>query len=118
MPIWVSDFVLAGFGTGAVVGVPGHDKRDFEFAQAVGLPVVRVVKTSDDDLSEISELSQVQEDDGVMVNSGFLDGMPVKRQLQPWWTTSRNRVGVSEQQRTSFVIGWLVANDTGALRFQ
>lgn len=81
LPIWVSDFVLAGFGTGAVVGVPGHDKRDFEFAQAVGLPVVRVVKTSDDDLSEISELSQVQEDDGVMVNSGFLDGMPVKEAI-------------------------------------
>ena len=44
MPVWVSDFVLAGFGTGAVVGVPGHDKRDFEFAGAFGLPVRKVVQ--------------------------------------------------------------------------
>jgi leucyl-tRNA synthetase len=46
LPIWISDFVLAGFGTGAVVGVPGHDKRDFEFAQTFSLPILRVVRSN------------------------------------------------------------------------
>lgn len=77
LPIWVSDFVLAGFGTGAVVGVPGHDRRDFEFAQFAGLPVERVVVGSDGDVSEITTISQVQENDGTMINSQFLDGLDI-----------------------------------------
>jgi leucyl-tRNA synthetase len=74
MPIWIGDFVLAGFGTGAVVGVPGHDGRDFEFAQMAGLPIERVL-SKDGDLSPVETVDQVFEDDGVVVNSGFLDGM-------------------------------------------
>lgn len=77
MPVWVSDFVLAGFGTGAVVGVPGHDVRDFQFAKEFDLPIVRVVKGEDDDDSEITDESQVQEESGTMINSGFLDGLDI-----------------------------------------
>lgn len=77
MPIWISDFVLMGFGTGAVVGVPGHDMRDFEFAKEYDIPVIRVVKGSDGDTSEITKGEQVQEEEGVMVNSGFLNGMDI-----------------------------------------
>lgn len=77
LPIYVSDFVLMNFGTGAVVGVPGHDIRDFEFAQAMKLPIVRVVVGSDGDTSAITRREQVQEDEGVMVGSGFLDGMKI-----------------------------------------
>ncbi len=77
MPIWVSDFVLGGFGTGAVVGVPGHDKRDFEFAREFDIPVVRVVVAGDGDTSAIERIGQVQEDEGTMVNSDFLNGLPV-----------------------------------------
>lgn len=77
MPIWVSDFVLAGFGTGAVVGVPGHDKRDFEFAKEFGLPIKRVVVGGDGDESEITSLEQVQEESGKMINSEFLDGLDI-----------------------------------------
>ncbi len=79
MPIWISDFVLSGFGTGAVVGVPGHDKRDFEFAKEFNIPIVRVVVGSDGDKSEITKISQVQEENGVMVNSGFLNGMDIHK---------------------------------------
>jgi len=79
MPIWVSDFVLGGFGTGAVVGVPGHDLRDFEFAATFDLPVVRVVIGPDGDTSEITKLEQVQEAAGTMVNSDFLDGMEIMK---------------------------------------
>jgi len=77
MPVWISDFVLAGFGTGALVGVPGHDLRDFEFAKQFDLPIVRVVVGSDGDESPIKDAKQVQEEEGVMINSGFLDGMDI-----------------------------------------
>lgn len=77
MPIYVSDFVLAHVGTGCVVGVPGHDVRDFEFAQEKGLEIVRVVVGADGDTSPITTVEQVQEEEGTMINSGFLDGMDI-----------------------------------------
>ena len=77
MPIYVSDFVLDGVGTGALVGVPGHDMRDFEFAQKFNLEIIRVVVGADGDTSEITNPSQVQEESGIMVNSGFLDGKDI-----------------------------------------
>ena len=77
MPVWISDFVLAQFGTGAVVGVPGHDLRDFEFASQFGIEVKRVVVGSDGDTSPISKKAQVQEEEGKMVNSDFLNGLDI-----------------------------------------
>lgn len=77
LPLYVSDFVLAGFGTGAVVGVPGHDIRDFEFAQVIGIEVIRVVVGSDGDKSPITRPEQVQEAEGTMINSDFLNSMNI-----------------------------------------
>lgn len=77
MPVWVSDFVLMHFGTGAVVGVPGHDMRDFEFAKTFNIPIKRVVVGPDGDTSEITRPEQVQEEEGTMINSGFLDGLDI-----------------------------------------
>lgn len=77
MPIYLSDFVLPGFGTGALVGVPGHDKRDFEFAKKFGLKVLRVVVGCDNDTSEIISIDQVQEEAGRMINSGFLNELDI-----------------------------------------
>lgn len=74
MPVWISDFVLTDFGTGAVVGVPGHDLRDFDFAKKFNLPIKRVVVGEDGDTSEIFNENQVVEKEGYMVNSGFLNG--------------------------------------------
>jgi leucyl-tRNA synthetase len=68
IPIWIADYVLAGYGTGAIMAVPGHDERDFEFARAFGLPIVEVV--SGGDLAR-----EAFTGDGVAVNSGFLDGL-------------------------------------------
>ncbi|MCL4366166.1 leucine--tRNA ligase [Patescibacteria group bacterium] len=79
LPIWVSDFVLGNVGTGAVVGVPGHDIRDFEFAKEFNLPIIRVVTGRDNDTSVIARAQQVQEEEGVMVNSQFLDGMDIHK---------------------------------------
>ncbi|MFH1533953.1 MAG: leucine--tRNA ligase [Nitrospirota bacterium] len=77
MPIYVSDFVLAHVGTGCVVGVPGHDIRDFEFATEKGLEIIRVVVGSDGDETPIERPEQVQEHEGTMINSQFLDGMNI-----------------------------------------
>ena len=77
LPIWIGDFVLSTVGTGAVVGVPGHDERDFDFAREFDIPIVRVVIGSDGDESEITTSEQVQEKEGTMVNSDFLDGMEI-----------------------------------------
>lgn len=77
LPIYIGDFVLGNVGTGVVVGVPGHDVRDFEFAQAMHLPVVRVVVAPDGDTSPITRKEQVQEDAGTMIASGFLNGLSI-----------------------------------------
>ncbi|MEP7103213.1 MAG: leucine--tRNA ligase [Candidatus Dojkabacteria bacterium] len=77
IPVYLSDFVLANFGTGALVGVPGHDLRDFQFAKTMGIEIIRVVKGADGDESEITEESQVQEEQGAMINSDFLNGMNI-----------------------------------------
>ena len=77
MPLYISDFVLMDYGTGAVVGVPGHDLRDFEFAKKFKLPVIRVVVGSNGDKSPIIRIEQVQEEEGKMVNSEFLNGMDI-----------------------------------------
>lgn len=77
LPIWVSDFVLAEVGTGAVVGVPGHDMRDFEFAKEFGIQIRRVVVGKNGDKDEISRPEQVQEKEGKMMNSQILDGMDI-----------------------------------------
>lgn len=88
MPIYISDFVLMGFGTGAVVGVPGHDLRDFEFAKEFGIDIIRVVKGKDGDTSPITRIDQVQEEEGIMINSEFLNGLDIHdatKKIMDWF---------------------------------
>ena len=74
IPIFISDYVLASYGTGAIMAVPGHDQRDWEFAKEFNLPIIEVVKGGD-----ISKEAWISKDeDAIMVNSGFLNGMSVK----------------------------------------
>lgn len=80
--IWVSDYVLMSYGTGAIMAVPGHDQRDWEFATTFGLPIIEVVSGGD-----ISEAAYTQTDTGTMVNSGFLNGLDVdqaKAKITAW----------------------------------
>ncbi|RPJ03529.1 MAG: leucine--tRNA ligase, partial [Spirochaetaceae bacterium] len=81
MPLFVSDFVLTNVGTGVVVGVPACDMRDFEFASKFHIPVIRVVVGADGDTSSIVKKEQVQEGDGAMVHSGFLDGLDTHKAM-------------------------------------
>ena len=76
VPIWVSEYVLAGYGTGAIMAVPAHDSRDYAFAKKFGLPVIPLIEGCD-----VSEES-FDAKDGIMCNSGFLDGMTVKEAIE------------------------------------
>ncbi|MGI6695410.1 MAG: leucine--tRNA ligase [Christensenellales bacterium] len=73
IPVWVSDYVLMSYGTGAIMAVPGHDQRDWDFATAFGLPIVEVVAGGDITREAFADI-----DEGVMVNSGFLNGLSVE----------------------------------------
>ena len=80
--IWVSDYVLMSYGTGAIMAVPGHDQRDWEFAAKFGLPIVEVVAGGD-----VTKEAYTQTETGTMVNSGFLNGLDVasaKQKITAW----------------------------------
>ena len=89
IPIWVSDYVLMSYGTGAIMAVPAHDERDWEFARKFGLPIIEVVAGGN-----VQEAAYTDIVDGIMVNSGFLNGMKV-----------------SEAKKS--IIDWLVQNGVG-----
>ena len=75
VPIWISEYVLAGYGTGAIMAVPAHDSRDYVFAKKFGLPIVPIIEGCD-----VSEES-FDAKDGILCNSGFLNGMTVKQAI-------------------------------------
>ena len=76
IPIWVSDYVLAGYGTGAIMAVPAHDSRDYAFAKHFNLPIIPLIEGCD-----VSEES-FDAKEGIMMNSGFLNGMTVKEAIE------------------------------------
>lgn len=87
IPVWVSDYVLMEYGTGAIMGVPGHDERDFEFSTQFGLPIVRVVAGEGDDASAKLVEAYTENETGRMVNSGEFDNLSVadaKKAIVKW----------------------------------
>ena len=93
IPIWIADYVMMGYGTGAIMAVPAHDERDFEFAEKFALPVLQVVQpTNDADWKGYT-------DPGIAVNSGFLDGLPTA-------------------EAKAKMIDWLESNGQGKRRVQ
>ncbi|OGF04452.1 MAG: leucine--tRNA ligase [Candidatus Edwardsbacteria bacterium RIFOXYD12_FULL_50_11] len=75
IPVWIADYVMMGYGTGAIMAVPAHDQRDFEFARKFGIPV-RMVFRSEGGPAGPEEMTQAIPDGGTMVNSGQFDGLP------------------------------------------
>lgn len=88
IPIWVADYVLAGYGTGAVMAVPGSDDRDFIFAKKFNLPIFPVIKPRNQELVEAALSGEIcYTDDGTICNSGFLDNLEfdeAKEQVSQW----------------------------------
>ena len=77
IPIWISDYVLSSYGTGAIMAVPAHDSRDYEFATKFELPIIQVVKPNDDSNIDLSKEAFTDVSTGILINSGFLDGLSV-----------------------------------------
>ena len=79
VPVWISDYVLAGYGTGAVMAVPAHDSRDFAFARHFSLPIIQVVVPEGEEATDPAEWTESKDGKaGVLINSGFLTGLSVK----------------------------------------
>lgn len=95
IPVWIADYVLMEYGTGAIMAVPGHDERDFEFATEFGLPIPRVVAGPDDDAH--TPLTEAYAGEGVLVNSGSFDGL-------------------AKAEAIRAVTGWLAERGMGELR--
>ena len=77
IPVWISDYVLMGYGTGAIMAVPAHDERDWEFAKKFNMPIIEVVAGG----RNVQEECYSDVESGIMVNSGFLDGLTVKEAI-------------------------------------
>lgn len=77
IPIWISDYVLMGYGTGAIMAVPGHDERDWEFATKFHIPILEVVKPADGE--EVDVTKEAFASEGISVNSGFISGLKTEK---------------------------------------
>ncbi len=104
VPIWVADYVLSGYGTGAVMGVPFGDERDFEFAEKFDLPVVQVIEAPD----HSPENSRFYHGEGIMVNSGQFDGLrseDAREQIVAWLEER----GLGRKKVTYKMRDWLIS---------
>lgn len=83
LPIWIADYVLSGYGTGAIMAVPAHDSRDFAFARHFNLPIVQVVCGNNDEPSDTATWTESYDaKEGTMINSGYLNGLTVKQAIK------------------------------------
>ena len=98
IPIWIADYVMMGYGTGAIMAVPAHDQRDFEFAKQFDLPIVLVVQPPDGSIQSADDLQEAWPEEGVMVNSGPLNGITA---------------GKGEGESVEAAIGWLAEHEKG-----
>ncbi len=100
VPVWVADYVLGGYGTGAVMGVPAHDERDFAFAEKYSLSIIKVIDGNSDE--------QVYHDEGVLINSGDYNGLPssdAREKIVAW--LEENNLG---QGKTTYKMrDWLIS---------
>ena len=104
IPIWIADYVLGGYGTGAVMGVPAHDDRDFAFAEKFELPVVEVIERPEDDI----DTDACYHGEGVLVNSGAFDGTrseDAREQIVAWL----DQEGKGKSQITYKMRDWLIS---------
>jgi leucyl-tRNA synthetase len=82
VPIWIADYILMDYGTGAIMGVPAHDQRDFDFARKYGIPVIPVVRPADGPVPDGDAMTASVEADGIACNSGGFDGLPTPQAIE------------------------------------
>ena len=78
VPLWVTDYVMMGYGTGAIMAVPAHDTRDYEFAKKFGIDMIQVVANKDGEEVSLENEAYTDIEDGISINSEIINGLPVK----------------------------------------
>ncbi len=107
MPIYISDYVLMGYGTGAVMGVPAHDQRDFDFAKKFDLEIIPVIDPQDPEV-DVNNLQEACAAEGILINSGEFSGMNNKEAIQKIAEVAKER-GVGEPTITYRLRDWLIS---------
>jgi leucyl-tRNA synthetase len=108
IPVWIADYVLMGYGAGAIMGVPAHDQRDFAFARKFDLPIREVIRAIDEEASDPSTWSEAKEALGVMVNSGPFDGTPADQGIKKMITYLEEK-GIGNFRITYRLRDWLIS---------
>ncbi|MBV9183977.1 MAG: leucine--tRNA ligase [Acidobacteria bacterium] len=108
IPIWLGNFVLMQYGTGAIMAVPGHDQRDFEFAQQYGLPVRVVVKPANGEVPSAEESYSVKDDSAVAVDSGVISGMLIPKAIERI-IEEIERLGIGRKMVRYRLRDWLIS---------
>lgn len=106
MPIWVADYVLAGYGEGAIMAVPAHDQRDYDFAKKYDLPIIKVIDPTDD--VDDDDVIDFYSDEGKLINSGDFDGIPTsdaREQIVAWLEEQ----GIGHSKVTYKMRDWLIS---------
>lgn len=107
MPIYISDYVLMGYGTGAVMGVPAHDQRDFEFAQKFGLEIIPVIDPPDPEV-DVNNLREACAAEGIVINSGEFNGMNNQEAIQKIAEAAEER-GIGKKTVNYRLRDWLIS---------
>ena len=106
MPIWVADYVLAGYGEGAIMAVPAHDQRDYDFAKKYDLPIIKVIDPTDD--VDDDDVIDFYSGEGKLINSGDFDGIPTsdaREQIVAWLEEQ----GIGHSKVTYKMRDWLIS---------
>ena len=103
VPLWVSDYVMMGYGTGAIMAVPAHDTRDYEFAKKFGIDIIQVISGGDIENEAMTDIYS-----GNMMNSDFLNGMPVKEAIEKMKDYVEEQ-GIGKKKTNYFMKDWAFA---------
>jgi leucyl-tRNA synthetase len=109
IPIWIADYVLAQYGTGAIMAVPAHDQRDFEFARVYDLPIVLVYQPDGEQIDPATMPAALPEHEGTIINSGPFDGKHSSPEIIPAFISFLAERGVGKAQTTLRLHDWLIS---------
>lgn len=107
IPIYVADYVLMGYGTGAVMGVPGHDQRDFDFAKKYNLDIIPVVDPGDPSI-DLNNLKEAAAAHGIAINSGEINGMPTDEAIE-YMIKKAEEMGIGKRTTNYKLRDWLIS---------
>lgn len=108
VPIWIADYVITDYGTGAIMGVPAHDQRDFDFVRKYGIPVIPVVRAVDGSIPDGDKMAAAVAADGISCNSGEFDGLPTAEateKIADWFETQ----GLGKRELQYRLRDWLIS---------